>query len=397
MTDLTERKLKRVKINLLRDDRFAFWRGIMMVGETRVCDKTPTAYTNGRDEIYGRALIEMLNEKMLAFVVLHENLHKIGRHLSLFKKLFDKEPQLTNMACDYYINQLLVDMDPAETTIEFPKDKDGNRIGLYDPKFKGKDIPTIFRLLKEEQDNSGSRPNTGEGFDEHGWGEADEMTEEQKAANDKEIDQALREGAAAHKRAGNKSGDLERHLSEMLNPKINWKEAMAEFVRSVCNGRDKSTWQRPNRRFLAQDLIMPSMISERVGHVVVGADMSASIGQREINAMLTELLALGCEVHPEKIDLLYWDTRVAGHEEYTADNIEIMPTSTKPRGGGGTDPNCVKRYLTDKHIDPECVIMLTDGDIYGEWPVFDCPTLWIITDKRITAPNGVTIHMEIDQ
>jgi len=30
--DTTERKLKRVKINLMRDPRFAYWRGIMMIG-----------------------------------------------------------------------------------------------------------------------------------------------------------------------------------------------------------------------------------------------------------------------------------------------------------------------------------------------------------------------------
>ena len=37
--ETAERKLMRVKVNLMRDDRFAFWRGIMMVGKTEVVDR----------------------------------------------------------------------------------------------------------------------------------------------------------------------------------------------------------------------------------------------------------------------------------------------------------------------------------------------------------------------
>ena len=56
--DSAERKLKRVKINLMRDDRFAYWRGIMMVGKTELVEDIPTAYTDGYNEGYGRAFVE---------------------------------------------------------------------------------------------------------------------------------------------------------------------------------------------------------------------------------------------------------------------------------------------------------------------------------------------------
>jgi predicted metal-dependent peptidase len=109
--------------------------------------------------------------------------------------------------------------------------------------------------------------------------------------------------------------------------------------------------------------------------------------------MLSEVMGLAKEVRPDHVDLLYWDCRVAGHEEYDETNIDLMATSTKPVGGGGTSPACVKDYLKQKHIIPECVIMLTDGYV-DSWPDFDCPVLWVVTTKKITAATGQTVHLD---
>lgn len=393
--DAADRKLKRVKINLLRDPRFAFWRGIMMVGKTELVDDIPTACTDGCNELYGRKLVEILDEKMLAFVVLHENLHKIGRDLTTWKRLFEEDAQLANIACDHRINLLLVDMDPAEQTIAFPK-IDGQRIGVCDTRFKGMDVPSIYRVLKQEKQNGGGANGVGEGFDIHDWQSANGMTQEAKDKLAKDIDQALRQGEREHRKVNGKGGgNLERELSALLNPKIDWRQVLAEFVRSTCSGRDTSTWRRPNRRFLGQDILMPSLQSERVGHIVVGVDTSGSISGPEITAMLTEVVAVAKQVQPEKIDLLYWDSAVASHEEYNETNLDMLATSTKPRGGGGTSPACVKRHLTDKHLNPECIIMLTDGYV-DSWPDFDCPVLWVVTSKNITAQTGMTIHLDKD-
>lgn len=392
MTDLAERKLKRVKINLLRDPRFAFWRGIMMVGKTELRDDIPTACTDGCNELYGRKLVEVLDEKMLAFVVLHENMHKIGRDLTTWKRLFEEDAQLANVACDHRINLLLTDMDPAEQTIAFPK-INGERVGVCDKRFKGMDVPTIYRILKQEQDE-GKSNDVGEGFDQHDWQAANGKPKEAKDKLEKQIDQALRQGEREHRKVnGDKAGDLERELSALLHPKIDWREVLAEFVRSVCTGRDTSTWRRPNRRFLGQDIIMPSLMSEKVGNLVVGVDTSGSISGREITAMLSEVVGIAKQVRPEQIDLLYWDSGVARHEEYNETNLDMLATSTKPAGGGGTSPACVKRYLTDNHMRPECVIMLTDGYV-DSWPDFDCPVLWVVTTKSITAGTGMTIHLD---
>lgn len=401
--DTAERKLKRVKINLLRDDRFAYWRGIMMVGKTELVEDFPTAYTDGYNEGYGRQFVESQNEKQLAFGVLHENLHKIGRDLSTWRKLFDQDKQLANMACDYRINLLLVDMDPMEQTLQFPTNPDGSRMGLLDERFRDMDVPTIFRLLKQEKEDgtgafgpNGDGTKMGNAMDEHDWEAGDGTAPEQKDMQAKEIDQALRQGEMEHRKVnGNKAGNVERFMSEMTKPKINWKEALADFVRSACAGKDKSTWRRPNRRYLGMDIIMPSLMSERVGHLVYGPDMSGSVGGRETTAMVTELVQLAQEVRPDKLDVLYWDSHVARHETYDESNLDLLLSSTKPMGGGGTSPACVKRYMEEKRIEPECVIMLTDGYV-DSWPEFNCPTLWLITTKGKTSPTGISVYLDIN-
>jgi len=402
MTDQLERKLKKNKIALMRDPRFALWSGIMMVGKTELRDDIPTAATNGRDEFYGRQFVKSLNNKQLRFVILHENLHKAYRHMTIWRKLFDENPRLANMACDYVINLQAVEYDPQETFIEFPKTDMGERMGCYDKRFKGMNAKQVFDLLKQDQDDEGGEGGKGgEGFDEHDWEGAKELSAEEKKELEREIDQALRQGLIAdQKMNGTGGGGLNRALGELLQPQIDWREALREFVSSICNSKDTSSWRRVNRRMLAQDVYLPSLVGEKVGHIAIGIDTSGSIGNQELNTFLSEVKSIVEDVHPDALDLIYWDGEVAGHETYDMATMSNLVTSTKPMGGGGTDPRCMMKYLKEKQIKPECIIQLTDGYVGNAWgDEWDAPILWVITENgynsnRIVAPIGKTVHIK---
>ena len=115
----------------------------------------PSACTNGRDEQYGREFIKKLDDKELAFVVLHETLHKAYRHMTTWKRLHDEDHHLANLACDYVINLQLVDMDKDELLLAMPKRPDGKPLGAIDERFRGMNAKQIFDILKEEQDEGG--------------------------------------------------------------------------------------------------------------------------------------------------------------------------------------------------------------------------------------------------
>jgi predicted metal-dependent peptidase len=402
---LEERKLQKAKISLMRSPKFALLSGILMVGKTTVSDTGATACTNGRDEIYSRSFIKDLSDKELAFVVAHEAAHKMYRHLSVWRKLYNENAQLANAACDYVVNLMLKDADPDGSVIEFPTYKrgpmKGKPMGLIDERFRGMNTKQVFDILKKEQEESDNGNSGGDaggegGFDEHDWDGAKDMSEEEQRELERDIDQAIRQGIVASKKAGASNGNLDRELKDLMEPKVNWREVLREFVKSTCRAKDTSSWRRPNRRLIATDVYMPSLIGEKVGHLVVGVDTSGSVGRDELAEFLSEVKGIAEEVMPDRVDLLYWDTRVAAHEEYDDQSVANIVSSTKPRGGGGTSPSCVTTFLKEKHIQPECVIMLTDGYVGSDWGNdWPSPVLWaIVGGNDAVAPIGKTIHIK---
>ena len=395
--DKEERRLSKIKIGIMRNPKFALWSGLMTVGKTAIADDIPTACTNGRDELYGRKFVQGLDDKEFTFVVLHETLHKAYRHITTWRKLFEQDAQLCGIACDYVINIQLKDLDPMESFIAMPT-KDGKPFGFVDEKYRGMNTKQVFDLLKKDKENGEgifADGEGGEGFDEHDWQGGKKLSDAEKEALAKEIDQAIRQGIIAHnKTVGKGRGGLDRALEELVEPEVDWREVLREFVKATCNAKDVSSWRRVNRRYLSGDTYMPSMVGERVGHLVIGIDTSGSIQGKELSEFLAEVQAIATEVHPEKVDLIYWDTNVAGHEEYDIGNLPNIVSSTQPKGGGGTDPTCMIEYMKEKDIKPEAIIMLTDGYIDNWGNDWNAPILWtIVRNKKATAPCGKTIHI----
>ena len=399
---LEERKLQKAKITLMREPMFALYSGLMMVGRTSIADNVPTACTNGRDEIYGRAFVRELRDEELNFLIIHETMHKAYRHLTTWKKLHDESHELANMACDYVINIKLIDLDPHERYIAMPRfksgDKQGKPMGLVDTRFRGMNAKQVFDILKEEQSgNSGGGDGSGQGMDEHDWEKAQEMSDEEKKELERDIDQAIRQGIMNHEKiVGKEGGEIDRDLLDLIEPKIDWREVLREFVKATCTSKDTSSWRRVNRRFLSSDVYMPSLIGERIGSIAIGVDTSGSIGAEELVDFLSEVKGIAEEVKPNQVDLIYWDSDVASHEIYYENAVSDLVASTKPRGGGGTSPSCVPEYMKEKNIKPECTVMLTDGCVGGDWGNdWPSPTLWVIVDnKSAQATNGKTIHID---
>jgi predicted metal-dependent peptidase len=390
-TKLTaEQRVQKAHVALMNDPKYCLYSGIFMLGKTDVRDDLPTACTDGRNTMYGRKFVDGLPDPELKGLILHENLHKAFRHTTVWKHLYKKKPRLANMACDYVINLMIHDSDPNGVAVKLPEG------GLLDEKYRGMDAGSVYKLLEEECKKNGKGNGSGEdeeeggqGFDEHDWESAEDMSEDEKQQLAREIDQALRQGALL---AGKLSGSVPREIAEAMEAKVDWREVLRDFVNSICADKDNSTWRRPNRRWVDQNIYMPSSIGEAVGRIVVGIDTSGSIGQAEIGQFLGELISICNHVQPEGIDLVYWDTEVAGHEKYDRGDFEAIMSSTKPAGGGGTDPSCVPEYLEKHKMNPECVIMLTDGYV-GTWGNWKHPVFWGITSKNITADNGVSIYV----
>ena len=405
MSKLTaEQRIERTHVQLMKHPNFCLFSGLFMVGKVTVDDKCPSAKTNGVDVTYGRGFVDSLTDKALAFLILHENMHKAYRHLVVWKNLHKKNHQLANAACDFVINLQIRDYDPDGRDTEMPVDADGNVMGLIDEKYRGMDTAQVFRMLEDEHGNGGKGKGkgeggneTGQGLDDHDWEGAEEATPEEQEAVANEIERALRQGSIL---AGKMGGKVSRELQDLLTPKVDWREALRDFVKTSTQGKDQTTWRRLHKRYIGCDIVMPSSYDEKVGSILIGIDTSGSIGVEELAGFLGEVKSICDEVSPEKIDLLYWDTHVASHEVYQGNELSNLTETTKPAGGGGTSPECVPRYMKKEVLNPECVIMLTDGYIGNQDPKdweIGKPILWCIKgNERFNSDlvSGKVVHVE---
>lgn len=402
-----EQRLTKAVVAIMGNPKYVALAGVLMIGNREVADDIPTACTNGRDEKYGRKFIESLNDAELRFLVLHECYHKLYKHLTTWRDLYEKNPRKANMACDYVINIKISDDNP-DGFAKMPM-KDGKPTGLIDEKYRGLNSIEVFRLLNDKDDDddedgdgdgsggdgdnsgNGDGGNTGTGFDDHDWDGAKQLSDDEKQALARDIDNAVRQGALL---AGKVGSGGNRDIDELLKAQIDWREALREFVQSTCAGSDYATWRKPNRRYLSSGYYLPSSVSEQVGELVIAIDMSASIGSREVSQFLGEVKAICDTVHPEQVRLLYWDTEVCADEVYDRGQLESLVTSTKPAGGGGTIVTCVPAYMATKSIKPQAVVVLTDGYLGSNWGNWNAPVLWcIMGNQSAVAPVGKTIHI----
>lgn len=406
-----EQRIAKAYVAITSKDRYMPLAGVLSIGNKTVSDDIPTACTNGRDELYGRAFVDSLTDAELRFLILHECYHKMYRHLTTWKHLHDKNHGIANQACDYNINGKLVDENKDDGFATMPRDADGKYMGLFDEKFREgdgwMDTAKIFGILDDGNDDGeggnggnesggddsqGTSCAQGQGFDEHDWEGANGLSDEETKELEKDIDIAIRQGSMT---AGKLGSNGNRNFDELMQPQVDWREVLREFVQTTCTGSDYSTWKRPNRRYIGADIYMPSGISERIDELVLAIDTSGSISDTAVALFLSEVQSICTTVKPDKVRVLYWGHEVVGDEVYELNELDTLVKSTKVRGGGGTDVECVTAYMDEHKISPQAAIILTDGYLYGGWGKWVCPTLWCVLDNKSATPDtGKVVHIQ---
>jgi predicted metal-dependent peptidase len=281
------------------------------------------------------------------------------------------------------INLEIQDIDRGGSFIKLPA------CGCIDEQYRGMNTAEVYAELKKQYGDKQSRASKGgkglpEGLDEHQWQDAVSLSPEEREQLSREIDSAVRTGALL---AGKQGGDVDRSFEALMESKVDWREQLREFVSATCAGKGDSTWAKPSRRWLSQDIYMPSQISETVGSMCVAIDTSGSIDDEAITKALSEVVAICDNTTPEKVDLLYWDTDVASHEQYREDNYAGLVNSTKPKGGGGSSSIAVFEYINNTLPNlPEVCIMITDGYIEFPKEVPTYPVIWVLMNNTGTVP-----------
>jgi predicted metal-dependent peptidase len=398
-----EERITKARSKIMRDERFTAISPILMVGSWQVVDDIPTAATNGRDVFYGRKFVNQCDDRLLRFVVLHEYFHVMLMHMTTWAKLDKDDAQLSNIAKDMVINNMLKAMDPGGQFITIWEN------AYCDPQYDGLDTGEVYKRLKQQaqskpQGGGGKGDNgpKGQQFDQHqpaagdgdgeGDGEGDgpaPLTQAEAEEVAKAVDNALRQGALI---AGKTGAGMSRDIEALLEPVVPWQDVLRDWLTNTAKGGDLSTWARPARRWLGQDLYLPSRYTEAVDRIVIGIDTSGSINDEQLRRALSEVAAACEAVSPQMVDVIYWDWAVAAHESYEGERVQDIVKATKPKGGGGTDVRALFNFIDQRGLNPNAVIVFTDG--YTPWPAdLKHPTLWCISTKGLRAPVGETLYV----
>lgn len=406
MKKSVEERLERASLAIMKHSKFCAWGGLQFVGKRSIVDdpaQMPTAAVDSLgNTYYGRAFIDGLpmegnKDVYVNFVVLHETGHKALMHCIAHARLFEENPALANIAADHVVNLLIHELDPQEEFAKMILNPDGTIFGCRDPKYKGWSTKEVYNDLKK---NGGSGQGTGQGkpLDQHNifkdYDKPFQKDDPRIKEVQKQIEHALRAGSILASKYGT---SCDRMAGELREEQIRWEDHLSEFILETCQGEDNATWRRVNRRFVSDDVYVPTSTTDTIGEVVCAMDESGSVSQLEHDTCLTEVIALCRQVRPAKLRLIYWSDGITKEEVYTPDEYDGILTMTKPRGGGGTDVEPVAEYVKTLP-DVQCAVILTDGGIYGSWGEnsWGCPTLWCITRKHVMSPIGKTLYLDLE-
>lgn len=343
---------------------------------------TDIAATDGSTIWLGQEKFDAMPLDEAVGVLQHECEHIArGHHF----RMGDRDPGVWNHACDGIINHSIrtsggvlpkggVDMPPAMV--------------------QGQSEEQVYNMLPPPQQNpqggggkgqgggrgksKGAPPPPGNGSPHDALVKPKDTSTAAKAQHK----QMVAKAAAVAKAQGKLPRDMARLVEELLNPSVDWHEALRQFLTEV-NNSDYS-WQRFNRRYLTDGIYLPGIAGEgRAGKLGFVFDTSGSCFA-EIEQYLGELVSAVEDCNPSRLVVAYCDARVQHADEFDEPSEAEVADTVKVYGGGGTSMPAGLKWFARNHDDVQAVIVLTDG--YTDWgdeEDYPFPVLWAVTSERV--------------
>jgi predicted metal-dependent peptidase len=337
-------------------------------------DDIKTAATDGTHLYYNADFISKLDPIQLRGLIAHEVMHCVFNHTT---RRQEREPGLWNVACDYAINDHLI-----EAGFILPKG------ALHEPAFKGMSSEAIYNKLLSEPKKHKPCP----------WGVVlDANSGSVQAGSAAEMESqwqiATGEALAVAKARGRMPANIELFVSEVLDPKVDWRTVLWPFFTELTN--DNYSWRKPNRAYISEDEYLPSMYEEACGKVAIINDSSGSIDDATGQQFISELDAVLSQVQPSQVVYVQADAAVQDVKIFDrGERIKDHQLTFKGRGGTAFAP--ALKFIHDEHPDVQAVVYLTDlesDDFADAEKYVDFPLLWVSTNQRAEAPYGTTVYL----
>lgn len=359
--------LSKAKIGLMNRKDSAFFTTLAFSLIHEFNDQIPTARTNGRRIQYNPDFFMALSPEERVFLMIHEAMHCALLHMD---RVGSYEPRKWNVACDHYINLMLIDRG-----FTMPK------MGLADPQYKDcQSSDEIYKLLPDEpEEDSQGIGDDLESFD----GPSDALREEIQDI----LVRASIQSKLAEDKPGTIPGEIEIFLNKLLKPKLPWNRILQKWLNSF--NKNDYTFKKPNRRFFP-DHHLPSLWSNNLCSIATAVDTSGSVSDEEFNQTVSETHSILRMMKPEKISFIQFDSALKSVDQIK--NVRDL-MGLKFTGRGGTRIKPVLEWANQNK--PQLMLVFSDGGF--DFPDLDCkvPIVWLIyNNPKWTAPYGKVIHYE---
>lgn len=350
--------------------------------------ETPTYATDGERMFYNPALVEKESVEEVMAELAHEVMHVVLLHPW---RMAGRKPDKWNIAGDYVINHILKESGfKMDDTWLFDHagdylydDKDGNN--------KIMDTDKIYALIPNPPKGKapthviihpGIGGGNGEGKDGEKDGKSGKKGNQQSPG--KSAKQAMSEAivltaqaAMVAKQCGKLPGKLSMLVENIVNPRIPWGDVLRRFIEQYS--RDDYSWLQPSRRFIGDGIYIPSLLSRKLGILVVCVDTSGSVGKDEMEAYCGEISGILQAVDLELLYFLQCDSDIAHVTEYTKDDLPLKITR---HGFGGTSFKPPFDWVDEQGITPAAFIYATDMEC-NVFPdkIPDYPVLWLASGR----------------
>ena len=394
-----EEALSKAKVRLMLKKDCAFFATLIL--QTPVywltADEVNTAATDGKNLFFNPEFFLALAPEERIFLILHEVMHNVYNHGI---RLGFRDHVTWNEAGDYVINDELIQRGfkmPAKGlhNVDY-RDMSADEVyeDLISKKDKGQqNPPTPWPDLQLPPDGDNQDPNNGQGNQpQTGLGGVEQPSAQEVEDHNKNLlTQAVQASQMHRDKPGTIPGSLDRLLDKMLKPKLPWTKILARFLFSL--NKDDYSWRKPNRRYISQGIILPSLHNESVGRIDFAIDTSGSVSEDDFNRFISEIGYVFKNFRPKEIGVMQFDHILQGNDKCCSvqDFMKL-----KFSGGGGTRIEPVIEEF--KKHDSKALIILTDGYL-SQRPEWDPgkPVIWCVYNNPKFVPEfGTAIHFDKD-
>ena len=365
-----EERFVKSRVKLLKSS--PFFGTILLHTEYKIDESIETAATDGTTLLLNEEWMCKQTEEHFSGVLLHEVLHMALDHVERTNDLDDM--MTANIAADIVVNGIIKD-----NAISLPKE------AIYDDDLKHLSVREIYSILKQKQKEDENYLQ-----DKYGDGEVNECLQkssEQKGTSQREANSEKWKNIinkaktiSKMKQAGVKGSGLARVFKELLEPTINWKDALYKYIT-----QSRADFEGYDRRFIHDSMYIDDVGGNKV-HVAAFVDTSGSVDEELLQNFLSELFFAINSTRGTTGYLYYFDT-----ELYPQGNIEDLDGVPKPVGLGGTSFVPIMKELNkisseNSHTNTVGIIY-TDGFAPMTWEEPETPLLWCISPGGVKEEN----------